>query len=67
MAFDKQAYDSQYVKQFKRQFMLKVSRIYDADIVEWLEAKDNLQTYLKDLIRKDIAAHSTPESTTEPD
>lgn len=66
MAFDKARYDIEYVKQNQRQFMLKANRIHDSDIIEWLEAKDSIQAYLKDLIRKDIAAHSTPESTTEP-
>ena len=47
-------YNSGYVKENIRQFMLKVNRKLDPEMVEWLENKENVQAYLKDLIRKDM-------------
>lgn len=37
-----------------RRIVLKLVRTTDADIIEHLENKDNMQGYIKDLIRKDI-------------
>lgn len=53
---------AKYVQQFQRQFMLKVNRRTEPEIVAWLEEKDSIQTYLKELIRKDMEA-STKSST----
>ena len=50
-------YNSGYVKENLRQFMLKVNRKLDPDMVEWLESKDNVQAYLKELIRKDMESN----------
>ena len=47
-------YDLEYVKTFQRQFMLKCNRKTEADLVEWLESQESIQTYIKDLIRKDM-------------
>lgn len=47
-------YDLEYIKAFQRQFMLKCNRKTEPELVEWLESKENVQTYLKELIRKDI-------------
>ena len=47
-------YNLDYVKNFQRQFMLKCNRKTEPELVEWLESKENIQTYLKELIRKDI-------------
>jgi hypothetical protein len=47
-------YDLEYIKTFQRQFMLKCNRKTEPELVEWLESKENVQTYLKELIRKDI-------------
>ena len=43
-------YNAQNVKQVK----FNLNRKTDADIIRHLEAKDNVQGYLKDLIRKDM-------------
>ena len=53
-AFDRRKYEVEYVKKNLRQFMLKLSRLYEPEMVEWLESKDNVQAYLKELIRKDM-------------
>lgn len=58
MAYDKNAYDKGYIKENQRQFMLKVNRIHDADMVTWLESQSSIQTYLKNLIREDMEKHS---------
>ena len=58
MAYDKNAYDKGYIKENQRQFMLKVNRIHDADMVTWLESQSSIQTYLKNLIRTDMEKNS---------
>ena len=47
-------YRIDYVRQNQRQFMLKVNRKIDPDMVDWLESKENVQAYLKELIRADM-------------
>lgn len=47
-------YNLDYVKQFQRQFMLKVNRNTDPEMVAWLESQENVQAYLKQLIREDM-------------
>lgn len=46
-------YDEANKKEF-RNIHLKLSRTYDSDIVQKLDSIDNIQGYIKDLIRKDI-------------
>ena len=47
-------YNLDYVKNYQRQFTLKCNRKTETDLVEWLESQESIQTYLKDLIRKDM-------------
>lgn len=51
-------YDMEYIKQYQRQFMLKVNRKTESDLLEWLESRDSFQTYVKNLIRKDMEANT---------
>lgn len=44
---------------------LKVSRNTDCDIIEKLESIENVQGYLKDLIRKDITENEKGERKNE--
>lgn len=39
----------------KRVFSMKMSKETDADVIEKLESVDNIQGYIKELIRKDIS------------
>ena len=55
-------YLAEYVKKNQRQFMLKVNRIHEPEMVEWLESKDSIQAYLKELIRKDMKANSAHDA-----
>lgn len=43
-------YDAQNTKRLS----LKLNKNTDADILAWLEAEQNVQGYIKSLIRKDI-------------
>ncbi len=43
-------YNAENVKQVK----LNLNKKTDADIIQHLESKDNVQGYIKDLIRKDM-------------
>lgn len=47
-------YNREYVKEYQRQFVLKVNRNTDPDMIAWLESQDSIQTYLKELIRRDM-------------
>jgi len=58
MGFDRKQYNIDYIKANQRQFMLKVNRIHEADMIEWLEGKKNVQAYLKQLIREDMEKQS---------
>lgn len=53
---------AKYVQQYQRQFMLKVNRRTEPDLLDWLEKQESVQTYLKELIRKDMES-STETST----
>ena len=41
-------------KETQRLFAIKVSRISESDMVEFLESKQSYNAYIKDLIRKDM-------------
>lgn len=46
----KERYDAKNTKQFKMKLNIKT----DADIIKWLEAQDNKQGAIKELIRKEM-------------
>ena len=50
----RKAYNIEYIKNFQRQFMLKVNRKTEPEMVEWLESQESVQTYLKQLIQEDM-------------
>ena len=52
-------YNADYVKKYQRQFMLKVNRNTDPEMVAWLESQENVQSYLKGLIRQDMNRKSS--------
>lgn len=54
MAFDQLAYIAEYDKANTQRVSIKLNRIYDADILEHLDAQPNKQGYIKALIRADI-------------
>lgn len=44
-----------------RQFMVKINRATEPELLEYLESKDNVQGYIKSLIRADLERHQTEE------
>lgn len=44
---------------------LKINKRTDADIIAWIEKVENKNSYLKQLIRADIAARGTPQAVQE--
>lgn len=50
---------AKYVKANQRQIMVKVNRKTEPELLDWLEQHDNLQGYIKDLIRADMLTHRT--------
>lgn len=47
-------YQTEYNKKRYRMFGIRMLNEADADLIKYLESKDNLNTYLKELIRKDM-------------
>lgn len=45
---------ARYDKVNVRRIVLKLVRNTDGDLIEWLESKDNIQGYIKNLIRNDM-------------
>ncbi len=64
--FDKSKYDQQYAKSnIKRLFIsLNVNKPEDQEILRWLDQQKNYSTYIKILIRADMAAHEPEQLTT---
>ena len=54
---DRAKYEIEYRKKNVKQVMCKLNRNTDPDLIEWIESKENMQGYLKSLIRKDMEGH----------
>ena len=52
--FDQSKYTTAYIKANIQRVELKLNKLYDADIIEHINAQPNKQGYLKDLIRADM-------------
>ena len=50
----KMEYDMKYAAKSIRQFNLKLNRNTDADMIAFLEAKPNIQGYMKSLVQADM-------------
>ena len=59
MATKKDIYDNNYIKENQRQFLFKVNRKNEPEMVEWLESKEHIQSYIKQLIRDDMNRSNT--------
>ena len=51
----KKAYDNKYKQENYRNLPLRVSKKYEADVLEKLDRVDNIRQYVIRLIREDIA------------
>ena len=47
-------YMANYEKENLRQIRLKINRKTEPDLLAWIEKQDNIQGYIKELIRKDM-------------
>lgn len=54
---NKEQYDLNYKRNNVKQFKIALNKKTMADVIEWLDTKDNKQGYVIDLIRKDILAN----------
>ena len=54
---NKVKYNQDYVKNNVLQVMVKINRNTEADLVDFLDTKENKQGYIKSLIRADMEAH----------
>ena len=50
----KQAYDQQYEKTNLRQIKLNINRKTEPELLKWIEKRENIQGYIKRLIREDM-------------
>lgn len=55
----KYAPQEKYIKEKIRRFVLNANRNTEPDLVEYLEKQENLQQYLRDLIRADMKSNYT--------
>lgn len=55
MAEKKYAPQERYIRDNIRRFVLNVNRNTEADLLKHLECQKNVQRYLRDLIRADMA------------
>lgn len=53
MAKNRTNYITNYIKKNVKRYELKLSKQNDPDLIEHLSKIDNVNSYLKDLIRKD--------------
>lgn len=58
MTENQRLYNLKYIKENQRQFMIKVNRIHEPEMVTWLESKENISQYVKQLIREDMEKQS---------
>ena len=47
-------YLAQYEKENLRQIRLKINRKTEPELLEWIEKQENIQGYIKQLIREDM-------------
>ncbi len=59
MTENQKAYNDKYQKANIKQFLIKANRNLEPDLIKWLESKDNIQQYVKQLIREDMEKHQT--------
>ena len=55
MAEKKYAPQERYIKDTIRRFVLNCNKRTEADLIQHLEAQENVQKYIRDLIRADMA------------
>lgn len=55
MKTDKYAPQARYIAKTRRRYVLNLNKNTDGEMLEHMEKMDNVQGYLKDLIKADIA------------
>ena len=50
-------YHAKWLKESKKRFEIRVDVKKESDIIEYLASKDNFQSYIKELIRKDMESN----------
>ena len=53
MPFDKKQYDIQYSKANVRQFLFKLNKQYDQEMIDFLDSQASKNDYIKQLIKAD--------------
>lgn len=59
MAFNKQEYDINYVRENQKQVMVKINRKTEPDLYAWITGIEHPQTYIKSLILTDMKKAKT--------
>lgn len=62
MTEKKYAPQERYIKDNIRRFVLNTNRNTEADLIEHLEKQENVQKYIRDLIRKDMKSQKKEEA-----
>lgn len=61
MMTERKTPQDRYEEKMIRRFTLKINRNTDADILDCLESMENVQGYIKELIRRDILSCQTQD------
>lgn len=62
MTEKKYAPQERYIKDNIRRFVINANRNTEADLIEHLEKQENVQKYIRDLIRKDMKSQKKEEA-----
>lgn len=65
MAFDLYKYQAEYTKKNLKRYEFKCLKEKEADMIQYLTWKGNVQAYVKELIRKDMEQNPMPVSEPE--
>lgn len=55
---DQKQYVEDYHKQHLKQIRMNLNRKTEPELIDWLDKQENVQGYIKNLIKKDIAEKS---------
>ena len=56
--FNQTEYITKFVKETYKRYEIRLNKASDADLIDFIDSKENRTEYIKDLIRKDMRSSS---------
>ena len=56
--FNQTEYITKFVKETYKRYEIRLNKTSDADLIDFIDSKENRTEYIKDLIRKDMRSSS---------